>query len=240
MLLAYVDDSRDNKLACFSAIIIPAAQWLRLFDEVLSFRRALKKSDGIRIKKELHATEFLSGHGNPGAVITKYRRARIFDETMDFLAGRTDLSIINTCVKRADEDRAFERLVDRLQRNATGRKPSTNIMIISDEGKNYDGLVRKMRRHNPILSAFGVWGTTGLPFMNRPITNVVEDIVYRDSRNSFFIQLADFCAYALLRSENPIASKTKYGVDKAFDRLTPVLETRAYGRDPRKLGIIRV
>ena len=37
-----------------------------------------------------------------------------------------------------------------------------------------------------------------------------------------FIQLSDFCAYALLCQERPIASKTKYGLDQAFDLLKPI------------------
>ena len=68
---------------------------------------------------------------------------------------------------------------------------------------------------------------------------IVEDIVYRDSKRSAFIQLADFCAFALLRSENPIASRTKYGLDKSFDRLKPALVTQAFAKDPRGFGIIR-
>ncbi len=35
---------------------------------------------------------------------------------------------------------------------------------------------------------------------------------------------SDFCAYALLRQERPIASKTKYGLDQAFNLLEPISE----------------
>lgn len=36
--------------------------------------------------------------------------------------------------------------------------------------------------------------------------------------------VSDFCAYALLRQERPIASKTKYGLDQAFNLLEPISE----------------
>jgi len=239
MYLAYVDDSRDEKLACFSAIVLPASGWLRLLNETLEFRRALKRSVGIHITKEFHATDFVAGRGNLGAVVSKYRRARIFDETLDFIASRKGVRIYHTCVPRAFEERAFERLVQRLDNGARKHAPlPTHVMIISDEGKSYNSLVRRMRRFNPISSGFGSW-STGRATVNRPITRVVEDIVFRDSKHSMFVQLADFCAFALLRSENPIPNRVKYGLDKSFDRLGPVLVTQAFRGDPRGLGIIR-
>jgi hypothetical protein len=41
------------------------------------------------------------------------------------------------------------------------------------------------------------------------------------------------CAYALLRKERPLASKTKYGLDTAFELLNPVLLTQATRYDPQ-------
>jgi len=238
MYLAYIDDSSDTKLACYSAIVIPAKAWLATLNSTLNYRRALKRTDGIHITKEFHATKFVAGRGNLGAVVTKFRRAQIFDETLDFIASWPHVRILNACVPRAYEERAFERLVDRLNVGAGKHIPPTLVMLISDEGKNFNYLVRRMRRYNPVTSRFGVWGS-GATVMNRPITRVVEDIVYRDSRHSQFIQLADFCAFSLLRFENPIASRTRYGLDKSFLRLQPRLQTNAFGKDPRGLGIIR-
>lgn len=238
MYLAYIDDSRDERLSCFSAIIIPATRWLRLLDEIIEYRRALKQSDGIYVNKEFHATDFVAGRGDLGATVTKFRRSQIFNETLDFVASRRGISVMNACVPTAFEERAFERMVNRLNSGAKDRKPPAHVILISDEGKSYNSLVRKMRRFNYIRSKFGAW-SSGQRSRNNPITQIVEDIVYRDSETSFFIQLADFCAFALLRSENPIASRSRYGLDKSFDRLRPVLRTRTFAKDPRGLGIIR-
>lgn len=244
--LAYIDDSRDDKLACFSGIVIPTLEWPRLHDEVLAFRRGLKLSDGIHITKELHASDFVAGRGNLGAIVTKGRRARIFDEVVGFLASRENLRILNACVPRAKETLAFERLIDRLNVHMEKKSyvlaegdPDAQVIVIVDQGKDYTGLVRRMRRFNYVTSRFGGWWPTGQLAMNRPITRVVEDLVFRDSSRSSFIQLADFTAFALLRSENPIPARSKYGLNLSFDRLTPVLERRAFAKDPRRLGIIR-
>jgi len=41
----------------------------------------------------------------------------------------------------------------------------------------------------------------------------------------------DFAAYALLRRERPVASKRRYGLDKAFDLLYPILVREATRKD---------
>jgi len=63
--------------------------------------------------------------------------------------------------------------------------------------------------------------------------------VYRDSKQSTFIQLADFCAYALLRFENPTARAVAAGLNRSFHLLSPVLTIGAFDNDPKGLGIIR-
>lgn len=68
---------------------------------------------------------------------------------------------------------------------------------------------------------------------------MIEDPFFKDSRSSYFIQLVDFCAYALLRSERPLASKTALGYDKMYDLLAPITMAVNNKADPRGLGIIR-
>jgi hypothetical protein len=67
-------------------------------------------------------------------------------------------------------------------------------------------MLRKMRRVNYIPSRFGSW-YSGDFTKNMPVDRIIEDITYRNSARSLFIQAADFCAYALLRSERPLASR---------------------------------
>ena len=114
----------------------------------------------------------------------------------------------------------------------------SNGLIVHDEGKDYTPLVRRMGVYNPIQSKFGAW-EDGKPTKIIPVTHILEDIVFRQSHRSDLIQMADFCAYALFRSEFPLPSKTKYGLDTAFDSLNTICVTAAFGKDPRRLGIIR-
>jgi hypothetical protein len=122
--------------------------------------------------------------------------------------------------------------------NKNMEKADSQALIISDEGKSYDKLYRRMRRHNFIPSSIGKW-ETGSISKNIVFDRVVEDIVYRDSERSLFIQAADGCAYSVLRSESPIPSKTALGLDQSMLILEPIMVKAAFARCPKRLGIIR-
>ena len=133
--------------------------------------------------------------------------------------------------------RAFERMVNRV--NRTLESWGSYAVLISDKGNEiaYTRLLRRMNVFNPIPSAFGVWADTGDRFRNIPITRIIEDPFFKDSRQSYFLQLVDFAAYSLLRRERPLASKNKYGLNTAFPILQPILVIEANRRDPE--GVIR-
>jgi hypothetical protein len=109
---------------------------------------------------------------------------------------------------------------------------NSRAIIISDEGKSFDSLTRRMRRHYLVQGRYG-------GVLQRPLDRIIEDPVYRKSERSLFIQAADFCAFSLLRMESPTPAYQGHGLEDAFMELRPVLETRAFGNDPRGLGLIR-
>jgi hypothetical protein len=238
MHLVYVDDSKDEKSICFSAIIIPAHRWLEAFNYLVAVRREMKRAPGVYTRLELHATDWLGGRGNVApTTITRTDRVSLFNYFLDRIVELPEVQILNAHSMRANEDELFERLVQRIENNA--KKKDSRAIIISDEGKNYDHLTRKMRRFNYIPSSKGDWGD-GSTSKNMPAERILEDIVYRDSKRSYFIQAADFCAYSLLRFEAPTERAIRMGFDQSFMRLEKVLIKQAYRADPRKLGIIRV
>jgi hypothetical protein len=101
-------------------------------------------------------------------------------------------------------------------------------MLLWDEGKDAEHrkLTRRMRVSNPIPSQYGTWDT-GTVTKNIRLDRIIEDPVCNKSEQSYFIQLVDFCAYSLLRRERPLQSKSKYGLDQAFQHIQPVLFTKA-------------
>jgi hypothetical protein len=84
-----------------------------------------------------------------------------------------------------------------------------------------------------------VWAETGRATKSIPVTHIIEDPIFKDSKQSYFIQLADFCAYAALRMERPLPAKTAFGFDKVYELLRPVSRPFTNYSDPRGMGIIR-
>jgi hypothetical protein len=235
--IIYMDDSGDEKLRVYSAILLHESQWKTISESIKTYRRELKAREGIFVTVELHATKFVGGRGRIAPHdVPKGARCRIFKETLAFIADLPGLRLFNAVAPCNQEKLVFERLINRINRTMDANKK--NVMLFSDEGKDYTQLVRRMMVYNPIPSKYGKW-PDGKPYKNMPLNRIIEDLVFRDSSKSQFIQMADFCAYALLRSENPIPSKTKYGLDKAFDVLNGICFTECFAKDPRKLGIIR-
>lgn len=238
MHLIYIDDSRDQRLCVFSALLIPAGAWHKTFERVKRYRKRLREKYGIFIAHELHAWKLLSGKGmiadRPLSIAT---RAEVFRDWLKGMAALEDVRLMNAVFPFKGEELAFERLLNRV--NRTMQEDDSHALLICDQGKEkiYTALARRMAVHNPIPSRYGGWGEDRKPWKNIPLNRIIEDPFFKDSAKSYFIQSVDFSAYSLLRQESKVESKTALGLDTAFDELGPILLRAASSKDPR--GIIR-
>ncbi len=241
MRLIYIDDSADEKSYVFSALCVPDANWKSSFDLLRDQRRSFRERYGVLVRKEFHATEFVAGRGQLSTTrtVSKYERSLMFRETIEMISNMEGLRIINACGPKAEKMRLFERMLNRI--NTLLNKANEKGLLIIDEGSEseYLRLARKMGVYNPIPSRYGNWLGEKSSHTNLPINQIVEDPFFKDSKSSFFLQAADFVAFSLLRNENQIPSRNKYGIHECFPLLYSVLVKEAYGKDPRKLGIIR-
>jgi hypothetical protein len=236
--LIYIDDSGDEDFCIFSALAIPGNKWKSDFEKVREFRRSLRKRHGIYVYKELHAWKFVSGRGDISErVVTKFHRCQIFKESLELLTRLDGARLFNAVFEKGQDVMAFERLVNRI--NRTLEAWDSYGLLICDEGKEstYTRLVRRMGKFNPIPSQFGVWQDTGGMRKNIPIDRIIEDPWFKESSKSYFIQLVDFAAYALLCGESPKHSRKRHGLNEAFGLLVPILVTEATRYDSE--GIIR-
>lgn len=116
----------------------------------------------------------------------------------------------------------------------------SRAVVLADEGRELEitRALRKMNVFNPIPSRHGDWGG-GEKAKNIPVERVIEDPVFKKSHLSYFVQLADCIAFALLKREvTPTPNVKKYGIDKMFDRcLAGVCYKKASYADP--LGVVR-
>jgi hypothetical protein len=244
--IAYIDESYDDEIFAMSALVVPVARWRETFESIKAHRQQLKAVYGIFTSKELHALEFVSGRGRISErMIPKGLRAQLFRETMDMLAGLPHVRIISGVwpmrgmEKREIHAKAFSRIAERLQRRAVAN--DSHILRMVDEGKDVElrKIARRSAIYNMVGSHYGMW-EDGAPAKNIPNDRLIEDPIFRSSARSYFLQLADFVAYALLKSETTVTPLVqRYCLHECYDRLKPIIITQASRQDPRKLGIVR-
>jgi Protein of unknown function (DUF3800) len=113
-------------------------------------------------------------------------------------------------------------------------------VTIADEGREIEitKAVRKMHVYNPIPSQLGGWAS-GSYTKSITIDRIIEDPVFKASDRSYFIQMADCVAFALLKREvRPTPVIEKYAIDEMFDQtMRGVCFRAASPKDP--LGIVR-
>ena len=206
MHFIYIDDSTDRPRNVFSAICVPCAQWNDAFDGIKRWRGHLRDVHGIPLRYELHAQQFLSGRGSASDrfTLSRHKRAQIFHKAFavsEWLGRTAGVTAFNVCNADDNQYRAFERLLNRINRTMQARNSYAHL--ICDEGKErqYTALVRRMRVHNHIPSRFGTWDDGSLT-KNIPLDRIIEDPQFKESHRSYFIQHADFMAFGLLRRKS--------------------------------------
>jgi hypothetical protein len=239
MWFVYLDESKDNnKFFVYSALIVDAAQWDDAFKALKDARSRLRQRRGVYMKQELHAWKFAAGKGEiANHPILKPERAEIFRRVLSFLAEVGFFRIISSV--NTNEFYAFDRIMNRI--NRTAEEEGHRFLLVCDEGQEieFTRRMRRMRVHNPVQSKYGFWRETGTQTKNIPTTQMLEDPFFKNSRDSYFIQTVDFCAYALLRMERPIPTRTVLGYDTMYQELRPIVVTAANPDDPKGLGIVR-
>jgi hypothetical protein len=233
--LVYIDDSGDNDWSCFSALIIAAKDWYEASAGLSKMRADMKSACGIYTSIELHAKDFIGGQGKVAErKVYRGERVSIARGILRRIAKLPGLQIINVVMEKSERKRCFDWLLNRIETNM--KYADSYAMLISDNDKNYNPMLVRKRKDNPIPSKLGGW-ESGKFNESKPITRIVDQIAYRDSKVCPFVQAADFVAYALLRKESPVPSHGTIGIDKLFFELGPALCLAANPSDPH--GIVR-
>lgn len=248
----YADESGDTginnsptKYFTISSLIVHESKWLESLNQLVAFRRRMKKTFGLKMTEEIHAAAMIS---NPGrlARIKRYDRLTIVRMFADEIASLPAASSINVVVVKKPSDtsdaifdRGWRALIQRFE-NTLGRCNFPGSVNARDAGVLFcdatdirlDRLLRKMRRYNPIPNIASYGGG----FRNLPVVSVVEDPIHRDSAATYFVQAADTIAYLLYQRGVPNAYMFKRGGRNYFTRLDPILCKSANQR--HKYGIV--
>jgi hypothetical protein len=212
VLLAYVDESGDigpkgSKTYTLGCVMLKHEVWLDRFDTLIRYRRHLRDRHGLPVRAELKANYLLQNNGpylkeHP---LSEEARFSIYRQTLR-LVPKIGLDVFAVVIDKAKadakyqnrpyEDIAWEWLMQRLERRATREKE--HVLLVHDEGDapTVRKIARKARR-------VGTAGTKTSGVLSVPFQRLVDDPVPRDSRQSYFLQLADLAAYAAFRRLYP-------------------------------------
>lgn len=238
MHLVYMDESGDEKWRTFAALTVPEQEWHATLAMIRDFRCKLHKTDGINVKAEFHACDFVKGRGDLGGLVSKWRRAQIFNETLTLITQLPGVRVFTASDQKSYSDWLLERLLNRL--NVAMTRWDSRALFMPDDGHDeYRSSFRRLSTYNYIPSRYGTWDTTKLQrAKNIPLDRFIEDAMFKQSDSSYFIQLCDFVAYALLQKERPRDIAVARGLNESFAILRPVCQTEANPKDT--FGTIRI
>ncbi|HDM75204.1 MAG TPA: DUF3800 domain-containing protein [Deltaproteobacteria bacterium] len=211
MFLAYLDESGDSGISnsptrffVLACVLVHDQNWLNTLNSLIDLRRTLKRNYGIPIRQELKGKHFKNGHGAFESLsISLNRRLKIYEEVLEFQSQCLDIKTFAIAIEkgmayqRGWSDPRLAAWTFALQRiNRFCQDYREKALIFPDEGHGFfiRTRLRHMRRYHKIPSYFG---TEAIDF---PTDFIVEDPNERVSHRSFFVQLADWNAYAAHRS----------------------------------------
>ncbi len=252
MYLMYVDESGDPGLINsptryfgLSGIVIHESQWHVFHEALINFRYTMNQVYNLPIRREIHASEYL----NKSLLnIPKYQRLAILRNFLDELAKLNYLSITSVIVDKQGKpnqyetfNQAWSTLFQRFENtlkygNFPGAYRTDYGLAITDntDGKKLTKLVRKMNKYNPIPNMHQF----GDGYRNIPIVKIIEDPYTKDSQHSYMIQAADVAAYFLYQKYKPSAYIKKQGARHYYNRMNPILNTRA--SNTNGFGIVQI
>lgn len=164
-------------------MVVHETRWSDALNQLIAFRQRMRGSFGLLMREEIHSAHLIK---KPGDLVRIPRNDRltIIRAFLNEVGALPDVSVINVLIDKHGKPtsydvmgRAWEALIQRFSntishRNFAGPANSDERgMIVPDntDTKKVQGLIRRMRRYNPIpnQSQFGVG------FRNRMITNMV-------------------------------------------------------------------
>lgn len=255
MQIAYYDESGDDgfpryssQFFVLSAVYVHYLNWKDCLEAIRDFRRGLKESFGLPVRMEMHTKHFLLNK-NP------YRELGIEDSHRKHivglfcdLIGNLDVRIINVVIvkpriRKPDYDVLDTALTYSIQRVENDLNPAANpeakFMIITDPGR-----VGKMRKTSRRIQRINFIPSKFSPSRyRREIQSLIEDPLPKDSKESYFIQMADVVSFVIYLYSVTVTGIGAYPrrlralvrpkeVEGWMDRLKPSLNLQASRSDP--------
>lgn len=210
MQFAYYDEAGDDgfpqyssEFFVLSALYFPYQRWHETFDAIRDLRRELKRDFGLPVKTEFHTKKFVLDKRPYRALgLSPSDRVAVLDRLCEFV-GTLDVRIVNVCIVKPRIyspgypvlDTALKYSIQRIENDLNPRQnPDARFVLVTDEGRvgKMRKTARRIQRVNYIPSMFN----PGQAY-RREIESLIEDPLPKNSRESYFIQLADLVAFVV-------------------------------------------
>lgn len=202
MLLAYLDESYDEKRYWIVAVVCPDSEVRPLteeLDEVV--RRSARTFPGLNAFGELHGHALFHGKDDWAAVATMPRaRIGIYGQALSVIAQHDVRIIIRgvDCIGLSDRYSSPEpphalvlmHLLERINDHAID--PENNVIVIADE-------VPEANAHRRSLWNFQRNATWG--YRSQQLTRIIDTIHFAPSTSSRLLQAADIVAFLWYRMD---------------------------------------
>ena len=255
MYLMYVDESGDTGLDgsptdhfVLTGFVVHEADWLDYLEGLVAFRRRMGAAFGLPLRAELHSSHLLT---RPGALvrIAKNDRLTIIRAFTNEIARLAHARCLCVHVDKTTKDpgydvfeRAWTVLIQGFSNalacgdfpRGTGVRDTGMIFPDDTDQAKLKRLLGRMRRFNPIPNEVQF----GAGCRDMPVDRIIEYPSFRDSAESYYIQVADLIAFLLYQEIAPSAYMRKTGGQSYFRRLAPLLLRQAPSSEPR--GIVRL
>lgn len=229
--IVYFDETGDDgantlssKQFVLTSIYLNADCWQENYNKIREFRKNLKKKYGLHIKEEIHTKHLVRDKGMYRSYgwNNDQRKQLLIDITK--LISSLDIRVINVIIdkeriKNTDYPVLKNALTYNIQRIENDSAGKWHYLIITDEGRlaPMRKTAREIRAFNPIQSHFG-------GYQNSPIKGLIEDIMAKESTESYFIQICDFVSfftdlyYRVIDKKERLPKRVERIVDEEFIR----------------------
>lgn len=201
--IAYFDETGDDGVTTASSdsfiltsFYMSAEKWQSNFKKIRECRKQLKTQFGFHVSEEFHTKHLLSDKGPYKKYGWTPEQKREMVKIYAKCTSTLDAKIVNVIIDKTrfhDQnyhvlENALKYNIQRIENDSNGE---WNYLIITDQGRlpPMRRTARAIRAFNPIQSKYTY------SYTNQPIKNLIEDILEKDSEESYFIQVCDFVSY---------------------------------------------
>lgn len=200
--IAYFDESGDDganvessKEFVLTSAYMDANIWQDNYNRIRAGRRLLKDKYGFHVSEEIHTKHLVRDKGLYRVYNwTDEQRKEIIKDITKLIC-KLDIKFTNIIIDKtkiiSSEYKVLEKaLTYNVQRIENTSHGEWNYLIITDEGRlpPMRKTARAIRAYNPVQSHFG-------GIQNIPIKGLIEDVLAKESDESYFIQLCDFVSF---------------------------------------------